>query len=181
MFGYAENLPFEDSFFDLIVSNNGINNVADIKQSLKECRRVSKDGAQFVFTMNLEDTMIEFYTLMNEELSARNDIKAIKKMKEQIYNRRRPVSEIKLLLSGNGFRIEEINEDKFYLRFSDGTSMFNHPLIKNWFVSGWEKIINDGLREEIFNSIEEKLNSTAVIKGEVKLSIPFITVVCIAD
>jgi ubiquinone/menaquinone biosynthesis C-methylase UbiE len=34
--GVAENLPFDDSFFDLIVSNNGINNVQNIEAVLSE-------------------------------------------------------------------------------------------------------------------------------------------------
>ncbi len=56
--GVAEELPFENNFFDLIISNNGINNVEDIKLSLDECYRVSKSNAQLTITMNLEDSMI---------------------------------------------------------------------------------------------------------------------------
>ena len=33
--GYAEEMPYEDEYFDLIVSNNGINNVQDLEQALK--------------------------------------------------------------------------------------------------------------------------------------------------
>jgi len=178
--GYAENLPFEDSFFDLIVSNNGINNVEDLPKALKECRRVSKAGTQFVFTMNLENSMIEFYDLLKEELSKRKDDKALQRMKNQIYDKRKPVTEIKKLLNDNGFKIENIYEDKFYLKFTDGSSMFYHPLIKNWFLPGWRGIINVELQEEIFDSIEIKLNKIAENKGEIKLSIPFITVDCSA-
>ncbi|MEJ2507213.1 MAG: class I SAM-dependent methyltransferase, partial [Ignavibacteriaceae bacterium] len=50
----AEKLPFKNNSFDLIVSNNGINNVQDIRQTLSECFRVSNTGAQFLTTMNLE-------------------------------------------------------------------------------------------------------------------------------
>ncbi len=41
----AEAMPFEDNFFDLLISNNGINNVQDIGKSLSECYRVSRRGA----------------------------------------------------------------------------------------------------------------------------------------
>ena len=37
--GVAEDLPFDDSYFDLIVSNNGINNVQDVRASLSECSK----------------------------------------------------------------------------------------------------------------------------------------------
>ncbi len=178
--GYAENLPFEDSFFDLIVSNNGINNVEDLPKALKECRRVSKAGAQFIFTMNLEDSMMEFYNVLKVELIKRNDNESLDRMKAQIYDKRKPVSEIKSLLNKNGFTINDIYEDKFCLRYSDGTSMFNHPLIRNWFLPGWKNIINENLHEEMFNLIENKLNIVAEKEEGIKLSIPFITVDCTA-
>ena len=56
----AESLSFEDNYFDLIVSNNGTNNVEDDQLVIKELSRVAKKGAQFVLTMNLPETMIEF-------------------------------------------------------------------------------------------------------------------------
>jgi len=178
--GYAEKLPFENSYFDLIVSNNGINNVEDLNKTLNECRRVSKKDAQLSFTMNLEDSMIEFYSIMKEELIKRNDKVALERMKDQIYHKRKPLPEIKILLNKNGFNIEKIYEDIFYLRFSDGTSMFNHPLIRDWFLPGWKEIISHEQSEEIFDSVENKLNNIAENKNEIKLSIPFITVHCSA-
>ena len=178
--GCAEKLPFEDSFFHLIISNNGINNVEDLPQVLKECRRVSKIGAQFIFTMNLEDSMIEFYDVLKKELLKRKDDEALKRMKGQIYDKRKPVTEIESLLNNSGLNVNNIYEDKFYLRYADGTSMFYHPLIINWFLPGWKDIVNKELQEEIFDSIENKLNFTADKEGEIRLSIPFITVDCTA-
>ncbi len=179
--GYAEKLPFEDSFFNLIISNNGINNVQNLPQTLKECRRVCKNGAQFVFTMNLEDTMIEFYNLLEKDLIKRNEDNAVKKMKDQIYLMRKPVTEIKLLLNKNGFNIESIDEEEFYLRFSDGTAMLNYPMIKNWFIPGWKNIIDEKLHEVIFDSIEDQLNLIAEKNGEIQLSVPYITAECTAN
>ena len=34
--GHAEDLPFEDGFFDLVISNNGINNVSDFEKAINE-------------------------------------------------------------------------------------------------------------------------------------------------
>jgi len=58
--GVAEDMPLQDNFFDLIVSNNGINNVQNVEQALSECYRVSKPGAQMVLTMNLDQTIAAF-------------------------------------------------------------------------------------------------------------------------
>lgn len=176
--GTAENLPFDDSYFDLIVSNNGINNVHDLPRTLKECRRTTKSGAQFVFTMNLDDTMKEFYNALQEELGKRSLHESIKKMTEQIYNKRRPMKEITNLLRKNDFQVNEVKHDTFYLRFADTESMFNHSLIKYWFLEGWKSIIDEDMREEIFDKVEIKMNELCMKENEVKLSVPFVTVNC---
>jgi ubiquinone/menaquinone biosynthesis C-methylase UbiE len=42
--GVAERLPFPDASFDAVVSNNGLNNVADQALALAECRPVLRRG-----------------------------------------------------------------------------------------------------------------------------------------
>ena len=164
--GIAEELPFEDSFFDLIVSNNGINNVQNMKLALSECARVSKPDAQFVITLNLEDTMIEFYEVFEKILKENNLNNEIIKMKEQIYSKRKPLNEIKELLTSVEFKIINIQHDKFYLRFADGETMFNHSLIKYWFLDGWKNILDTIHLKKIFNEVESGLNDIAEGKGE---------------
>ena len=46
--GVGEEMPFEGERFDLIVANNGINNVKDPEKVLSECYRTSRTGAQMV-------------------------------------------------------------------------------------------------------------------------------------
>ena len=53
----AEDIPFDDNYFDLIVSNNGINNVENLPQTISECYRVCKSESQFVLSFNLPNTM----------------------------------------------------------------------------------------------------------------------------
>jgi len=176
--GIAEELPFEDSFFDLVVSNNGINNVQDMKLALSECARVSKPDAQLVITLNLEDTMIEFYEVFQKVLKDNNFNKEIIKMRKQIYLKRKPLTEIEKLLKSFGFKVTDIYHDKFYLRFIDGTTMFNHSLIKYWFLGGWKSILDDNYLEKIFDEVESRLNSIAKEKGELQLTVPFVTIDC---
>ena len=179
--GIAEELPFEDSFFDLIVSNNGINNVQNMELALSECARVSKPNAQFVITLNLEDTMIEFYQVFEKVLENNNLNSEIVKMKEQIYSKRKPLSEMKELLHSVRFKIINIQHDKFYLRFVDGLTMFNHSLIKYWFLDGWKSILDGVHLEKIFNEVETELNDIAKEKGEILLTVPFVTIDCRKD
>ena len=176
--GSAEELSFDDGYFDLVVSNNGINNVSDFGKVVKEIARVSKPGAQFVFTVNLEDTMHEFYDVLRSVLEETGHKKEIELVKEQIYLKRKPLDEIKNIVSSSGFKIENIHNSIFKLRFSDAAAMFNHSLIKYWFLPSWKNLLNPNSKGMIFDMIEKRLNKDAADCGEIKQSIPFITADC---
>ena len=135
----ADEMPFKNSFFDLIVSNNGLNNVNDLKKSFYECGRVAKKSAQFVFTMNLENSMIEFYEIYKEVLIENALIPELTNLKEHIYHKRRPLSEIRKELTDNKFFIRNELHDTFSYCFADGTSMLNHFLIRLAFLDSWKQ------------------------------------------
>ena len=67
--GVAESIPLPSDSIDLIVSNNGINNVEDLEKVLSECSRIIKQGGQFILTMNLNNTMLEFYDILEIVIS----------------------------------------------------------------------------------------------------------------
>jgi hypothetical protein len=64
------------------------------------------------------------------------------------------------------------------MNFLDGTTMFNHSLIKYWFLGGWKDILNEDDLEEVFDQTENKLNEKALKEGELQLTIPFVTIDC---
>ena len=175
----AEQLQFEDNFFKLIVSNNGINNVKNPEKVLAECYRVADSGAQMVITVNLEDTMKEFYDLYEVVLKENGKIEEIKKMKEHIYKLRKPLEVMIKMISDSGFKLVNIARDSFDLRYLNGTSMFNHFLIKLAFMEPWKSILQENDIPKIFNSLEQKLNEHAEEKGEIKLTIPFVCIDCV--
>jgi len=174
----AEKLPFKNNSFDLIVSNNGINNVQDIRQTLSECFRVSNSGAQFLTTMNLENSMIEFYNVFEETLIENNLNEEVGKMKAHIYSKRKPIDEMKSLIENSGFKIKNITEDNFSLRFLNALTMFNHTLIKYWFLGSWKDILKPENLEKIFKLVEVKLDKIAKQNGEIKLTIPYVSIDC---
>jgi len=176
--GVAEKLPFPDSFFDLIVSNNGLNNVRDLEKSIAECARVCKSGGEFAQVYNLSGSMIEFYDVFEEILTQENLKDSVIKMKEHIYQKRRPVEEVVELLRGNNFTDIRVNEDVFYLRYATGSAMLNHSFISHWFLPSWKELVPEDMLEKIFTLVEEKLNSIAKEKGELKLTIPFALIDC---
>lgn len=176
--GVAEKLPFEDNYFDLLVSNNGLNNVEDLKISLSECKRVSKSGAQFVITFNLENTMMEFYNVFENVMRDNNLTNEIQKMKKQIYSKRKPLAEIESMLKESGFGINSIQHKSFKMDYLDGTTMLNHYMIKYWFLPGWKEIIKEEDLEKIFGQVEKMLNKLSVEKRCFTLTVPYVIIDC---
>jgi ubiquinone/menaquinone biosynthesis C-methylase UbiE len=176
--GFAEALPFENGYFDLIVSNNGINNVEDVEKVLSECFRVSKPNTQMVITVNLPDTMKEFYKTYEDALRELGKNSEIEKMKEHIFQKRKPLSFMKELLNKSGFDVVETAENFFNIRFLNGSAMFNHFFIKLGFLEPWKEILNPADLGIVFNLLEEKLNKVSKEKGELCLTIPMVCIDC---
>jgi ubiquinone/menaquinone biosynthesis C-methylase UbiE len=174
--GVAEAIPLNNSSIDLIVSNNGINNVSDINKVISECSRIIKPGGQFVQTMNLDKSMFEFYGQLERVLSELHMKREIELMRKHIYDKRRPLDEIISMIQTNGFLIKDMEHDQFSYKFSDGTAMLNHYFIRLAFMDSWIKILPQNKLEQIFDTIEMRLNEQAKIIGSIKLSIPFVLI-----
>jgi arsenite methyltransferase len=174
--GVAESIPLNDNSLDLIVSNNGINNVRDINQVISECSRIMKSGGQFVQTMNLDKSMFEFYGQLETVLSELGMIKEIELMRQHIYNKRRPLDETISIIQNHGFIIKDLDHDQFNYKFSDGSALLNHYFIRLAFMDSWIKILPENKLEQIFDTIEQLLNEQAKVLGSIKLSVPFVLI-----
>ena len=176
--GVAESIPLKDNSVDLIVSNNGINNVSDINQVISECSRIIKSGGQFVQTMNLDKSMFEFYGQLESVLSDLGMNTEIELMRKHIYEKRRPLDEMISIVQKHGFIIKDLEHDQFNYKFSNGSAMLNHYFIRLAFMDSWIKILPNSKLEQIFNTIEMRLNDQAKMLGGIKLTIPFVSNKC---
>jgi arsenite methyltransferase len=174
--GVAENIPLKDNSVDLVVSNNGINNVNDINQVISECSRIIKSGGQFVQTMNLDKSMFEFYGQLEKVLSDLSMSTEIELMRQHIYEKRRPLDEMISMIKNHGFIIKDLVHDQFNYKFSDGTAMLNHYFIRLAFMNSWIKILPGNKLEQVFDTIEMRLNDQAKMLGGIKLSISFVLI-----
>lgn len=174
--GIAEAIPLGEGSVDLVISNNGINNVADIDKAIAECARILRKGGQFLQTMNLDKTMLEFYLVLESVLNELGMEKEIGLMYRHIWEKRRPLDEIISIVQKNGFIIKDVEQDQFDYRFADGTAMLNHFFIRLAFMPAWIKLLPENMVEEIFSRVEVKLNEQARALGEFKLSVPFVLI-----
>jgi ubiquinone/menaquinone biosynthesis C-methylase UbiE len=174
--GVAESIPLANASVDLVVSNNGINNVSNIDTVFTECARIMKPGGQFVLTMNLDKSMFEFYSIFESVLSELHLEKEIAKMKQHIYEKRRPLDEIISMLHNHEFIIRELDHDQFNYLFADGTALLNHYFIRLAFMDAWIKLLPGESVGNVFTITEERLNEESALLGGIRLSIPFVTI-----
>ncbi len=168
--GVAEELPFPDHFFGLVVANNGINNIKDEHKVLAECFRVLSEKGQMVLTMNLPHTLVEFYELFEHVLLERGLTAEVRKLNDHIFAKRKPVEYWKETIEKTGFTIRSINVDGFKMKFTDGHAFLEHYFIRTAFRKSWEEITGD---PEIYQAVADKLNRMAASNGELTMSVPY--------
>lgn len=176
--GQAEKIPLPDHSTDLIISNNGLNNVTDLAQALNECKRVIKPGGQFVQTVNLPETMMTFYSALEQVLKQFKLVECIADMHHHIYEKRKPLDEYIQMLGEHGFSIRHVLHDEFNYHFTDGTAMLNHYFIRLAFLDSWKALVPAEKHHLVFSNIESILNKKAEAEGSLTLAVPFVVIDC---
>jgi len=171
--GVAERLPVRDGAVDIVVSNNGLNNVQDLRRALRECARVTRRGGRLAFTMNLPETMRGFYDVLENTLDSRGLGALRPAVTAHIAAKRPPVEDVEAAVSAAGFEIDGRRFDRFALRFASAAAFFSHWLIRVGFLEPWREIVPAGDRDQVFADVARRLD--AVIRpGEgLRLEVPF--------
>lgn len=171
--GDGANLPFADACFDLIVSNVGVNNFADLRGCLQECRRVLCAGGRLALTTNPVGHMQEFYAVFRELLAQEGRRDEITRLDAQQAHR---LTAEQLLdeLEHAGLTIEQTVEDDFLLRYADGATLLRHSLTWFGFLEGWKSAIDPGRIDATFAALQKRLDDRA--PGELRLRVPMLYV-----
>jgi arsenite methyltransferase len=172
----AENLPFEDSSFDCVVSNNGLNNVNDFELSINEIHRVLKINSELVFSYNLPDTFLVFYEALKHVLNLYGKLDDIIKVDNHIFDKRKPKDYTIKKLKDNGFEIVTTKENAFDYKFADAESFFDYNFIKSAFLNSWHELIPRHERSRIFEQTKTELNRQAKSNGYLSFKVPFICI-----
>lgn len=172
--GGAEAMPFEDRSFDLIVSNNGLNNVKDLRKVLAECARVAAVRAQLVMTANLPDTFALFYELFQMLLEDRGMKAEVEALHAHIRAKRKTAQEWQDLVEEAGFDMRKITESTFTWSFLNGTALFQHWFIRLAFLPPWVAILPPEQAAEFMAFFEGRLNRLALERGGLHLEVPFL-------
>ncbi len=174
----AEDIPLPTGSIDLIVSNNGLNNVKNLDQCLNECSRIIKSGGQFVQTVNLEETMMTFYNVLESVMCELGLTQQIEIVHRHIHEKRQPIDSYVSKIKSKGFTLESVNNYQFEYKFVDGTTMFHHYFIRLAFFDSWKALVPENLHNKVFDEVEKKLNEQSEKKGYLSLLVPFAVIDC---
>jgi ubiquinone/menaquinone biosynthesis C-methylase UbiE len=166
-------MPFPSEYFDLIVSNLGLNNFSDMPGALRECRRVARTGARLVLTTNLQGHFDEAYRLLNvilEQNDGAGDARAALRANEE---HRLTRAKIERLLADAGFSPARAFEQSFRMRFADGAAMLHHALVK-WFLDGWRQAVGPERERQVFTALEAQLNTIADRDSGIEMTVPML-------
>lgn len=169
----AEAIPLADASVDLVVSNNGFNNVADPERALAECARVARPGAQLVFTFNLPESMIEVYRTLEAILKESGDTAGLNRLPAHIYSKRKPLAWMLERARRAGFAVTGVVERQFTWRFSGAQALFAHGFWRLAFIPAWREIVSVERRTEVFGELEKRLDQLAAAADGLTLSIPY--------
>ena len=78
------------------------------------------------------------------------------------------------MLEHSGFELTRVIEDRFTLRYLNGSALLRHWLTRIGFLEGWRSVIDRQEEVALFTALEDNLNARAVIDGELRLSIPML-------
>jgi hypothetical protein len=127
-------------------------------------------------TVNLQNTMKEFYSVFRSVLHDLGLKENILTLDGHIYEKRKPLEHSCNLIESSGFRIIDLYEDTFSMRYANGTSFLNHFAIRLGFRGSWEAVIEAGERGRVFSELESRLNDIARVHNELHLTVPWVCI-----
>lgn len=172
--GAAEAMPFEDGAFGLVLSNNGLNNVADPAKALAECFRVSAPGAQFLMTANLPETFGAFYGHFEAALEQAGHGDRIEALRAHRAAKRLSAEAWFHLVSGAGFSLEAQTHHAFAWRVLDGAALFAHPAFRLSFVAPWITAVGEAAFQAALPDLLQRLDGQALACGGLDMEVPFL-------
>lgn len=169
----ASTLPFAANSIDLVTSNLGINNFDNPKQVFDECLRILKPGGRLALTTNLNGHWTEFYRIFEatlRQLMLEDLIPALRHHEAH----RGTTETVAQLFRQSGFTVSKTVEDRFNMRFLDGSAFLNHHFVKPGWVGSWKALLPEEHQKNVLVALETNLNIYAKDRGELLLTVPML-------
>jgi SAM-dependent methyltransferase len=175
----AEAMPFRDSAFDTIVSNNGLNNVQDLPRALAECSRVLRSGGQLVLTQNTESSFLELYEIFRRVCRQQNWLDALPKIEQHIRSKRLPLHDLLPQIQLAGFVLRKRKHNSFCYRFADADALWSHWFVRLAFLDSWFTFVAEDQLASFRAQVSVEIDTLCERNGFFELTVPFITLDCV--
>lgn len=169
----AGELPFRDGTFDLIVCCLGLHGFHDVSAVFSECARVLQRGGRLLIATNVKGHFAELYAMFREvlgELGRTDELERLRAEEEA----RGTAHTLSSQLRKAGLRVSRRVEGRISYRFTNGSALFRHPLVRTGFLPGWRETLPPDDEHEIFARLEMHLNDVAARAGELRMSVPLL-------
>ena len=120
--------------------------------------------------------MAEFYEVYRSVLIELGQNERLPRFEEHIAHRG-TLSSISARLETEGFRITDVIQSAFRLRYASGSAFLRHYFIRLGFVSAWKSIPAPDRVDQTFELLERRLNEFADKHGELALTVPVLCIV----
>ncbi len=166
-------LPFEDKSLDIIFSNLGFWRYPDPTPLLLACREKLKKPGRLFLTAFTEGNFRELYDALESVLRQARAPEAMSARARSLSRQHGTDESLREWLESAGFSVVKVARERSSCRFSSGTSLLQHYLVRNFALSDWEAHFPEG-GSRILDNLEKELNERADWEGEIKLSIQYL-------
>jgi arsenite methyltransferase len=171
-----EAVALPDASVDLIVSNNGLNNVPDLDRALAICARLARPGAQLVFTANLPATMKRLYDAFGQAVTEAGRPQLREALQQHIAARRQPADALRAATERAGFEVVKAPGRSFRWSFASARALFAHHFIRLAFLEPWRAVVPEEARQDVFPRLVRALDAEAERRGSLVLDVPWVCI-----
>jgi ubiquinone/menaquinone biosynthesis C-methylase UbiE len=151
--GSGSDLPFESGGFDAVVGDASLLPAGEIEATMAEMHRVAQPRARIVLKLATRGSFGEFFSIYWEALHEAGIDNDVLSSLEQLMNELRTLSDAEQIAERSGFRNVESFVSKEEFDYENAQEFLDSPLIDDFFMSDWLKIVPEGNRDEVRNQI----------------------------
>jgi arsenite methyltransferase len=172
----VEALSLPPASMDLVVSNNGLNNVPDLDLAMAICARLTRPGGQLVFTANLPATMQAFYDAFGAAMDGARRPELREALRHHVEGKRKTTAALVGAADRAGFEIVGATEHRFEWPFASADALFRHHFVRLGFLEPWRAVVPLEVRGEVFRRLAAGLDDVVEREGMLRLDVPFVCI-----
>lgn len=151
--GNGSELPFESNRFEAVIGDASMLPVKDIEPILAEMLRVAQPDAPVILKLAAHGSFGEFFSFYWEALHETGMDDAVWAALEELINERLTVSDAELMAQRSGMRNVESFISREDFSYESAEQFFDSPLIEDYFLSDWMRIVPEESRSEVRRSL----------------------------